>query len=395
MSHPMKKSTRSRINLATSSPVQYSQSRAQNSQSSWTAADAAKASKNGAFLTPWPPKEPYHAPAIDLFGQDQNHAGDTFLLSLELSIEQASDPLHACGWLTRLIPAIPNTQSAFETVIGTLPTQALDVGETFDAPTRLVSSQSGQTGKYIYLSCVWSAEKNTPVEALPATFRDTIYDPASRFPVDILCIIHESKEGKTSGILKIVIYLQDHSLVTITAVSTGYDLDLFNPRQQSLLRINLMQFGSTMVESSGPKRACAGICLYGRANGPATTPDDENGPNLLALPNLPATENAPGHLRTRLEKLLSMTPNSTSPHIDHEKTVCFFDLAEFEHAWGASSTFLLVFVYPGSLTMIKRGIERLPDGIDYEQGFVRAGIFVMDPCYGELNEWKRRRLKIW
>ncbi|KAG4218891.1 hypothetical protein PC116_g32629 [Phytophthora cactorum] len=75
MSHPMKKSTRSRINLTTSASVQYSQSRAQNNQSSWTAADAAKASKSGAFLTPWPPEEPYHTPAVDLFGQGQSQDG--------------------------------------------------------------------------------------------------------------------------------------------------------------------------------------------------------------------------------------------------------------------------------------------------------------------------------
>ncbi|KAI1471318.1 uncharacterized protein F4812DRAFT_455431 [Daldinia caldariorum] len=75
MSHPMKKSTRSRINLTTSTPIQYSQSRAQNNQPSWTAADAAKASKNGAFLTPWPPKEPYYTPAVDLFGQGQSQTG--------------------------------------------------------------------------------------------------------------------------------------------------------------------------------------------------------------------------------------------------------------------------------------------------------------------------------
>ncbi|KAI2783244.1 hypothetical protein F4815DRAFT_442690 [Daldinia loculata] len=68
-------STRSRLNLAKSAPVQYSQSRAQNNQSSWTAADAAKASKNGAFLTAWPPEEPYHTPTVDLFGQGQNQNG--------------------------------------------------------------------------------------------------------------------------------------------------------------------------------------------------------------------------------------------------------------------------------------------------------------------------------
>ncbi|KAI8964745.1 hypothetical protein F5Y11DRAFT_345200 [Daldinia sp. FL1419] len=68
-------STRSRLNTAASTPSQYSQSRAQNSQSSWTASDAAKSSKNGAFLAAWPPEEPYHTPPVDLFGQGQSQDG--------------------------------------------------------------------------------------------------------------------------------------------------------------------------------------------------------------------------------------------------------------------------------------------------------------------------------
>ncbi|KAI1205080.1 uncharacterized protein F4807DRAFT_444497 [Annulohypoxylon truncatum] len=81
-----KKQSRPRVNTAVSAPVPYpvrSQQQSQVSSGSssaassgsssyaWTAADAARASRDGAFLTAWPPEETYHAPPIHLL--DQNY----------------------------------------------------------------------------------------------------------------------------------------------------------------------------------------------------------------------------------------------------------------------------------------------------------------------------------
>ncbi|KAI2632109.1 hypothetical protein GGR54DRAFT_634877 [Hypoxylon sp. NC1633] len=73
------KSTRPRQSSAVSASAQVSsqsQSSSTTTSSSsqsytWTAADAAKASEDGAFLTAWPQDEPYYAPPIDLF--DENY----------------------------------------------------------------------------------------------------------------------------------------------------------------------------------------------------------------------------------------------------------------------------------------------------------------------------------
>ncbi|KAI4870614.1 hypothetical protein F4820DRAFT_402771 [Hypoxylon rubiginosum] len=79
MPHATKKSARPRLPATLSTP-QYS-SRAQQSNSSapgshaytWTAADAAKSSRDGAFLTAWPRDEPYYTPPVHLL--DQGYQG--------------------------------------------------------------------------------------------------------------------------------------------------------------------------------------------------------------------------------------------------------------------------------------------------------------------------------
>ncbi|KAI1769697.1 hypothetical protein GGR53DRAFT_461412 [Hypoxylon sp. FL1150] len=79
MPHAIKKSARPRRPAAVSAQGQYP--RAQQSTSSttadhaytWTATDAAKASRDGAFLTAWPCEEPYHAPPVHPL--DQGYAG--------------------------------------------------------------------------------------------------------------------------------------------------------------------------------------------------------------------------------------------------------------------------------------------------------------------------------
>ncbi|KAI1456196.1 hypothetical protein F4805DRAFT_433483 [Annulohypoxylon moriforme] len=74
-----KKQTRPRVNTAVSVPVQSQQqnrasasSSADSSDSSyvWTAADAARASEAGAFLTAWPPGQPYYLPPIHSLSQN-------------------------------------------------------------------------------------------------------------------------------------------------------------------------------------------------------------------------------------------------------------------------------------------------------------------------------------
>ncbi|KAI0124452.1 hypothetical protein F4776DRAFT_629797 [Hypoxylon sp. NC0597] len=83
MPHATKKPSRPRPTAAVSTPVQYPQTLTQSSQPSstsasssypygWTAADAAKASRDGAFLTPWPRDESYYAPPVHLLGQGQS-----------------------------------------------------------------------------------------------------------------------------------------------------------------------------------------------------------------------------------------------------------------------------------------------------------------------------------
>ncbi|KAI6092904.1 hypothetical protein F4821DRAFT_253648 [Hypoxylon rubiginosum] len=75
MPHATKKSTRPRRPAALSTPVQYP--RAQQSSSSttgshaytWTATDAARASRDGAFLTAWPRDESYYTPPVHLLDQ--------------------------------------------------------------------------------------------------------------------------------------------------------------------------------------------------------------------------------------------------------------------------------------------------------------------------------------
>ncbi|OTA57177.1 hypothetical protein K449DRAFT_398577 [Hypoxylon sp. EC38] len=77
MPHATKKPSRPRLTTVVSTPVQYPQTQTQSSQSSssssypyvWTAADAAKASRDGAFLTPWPRDESYYTPPVHLLGQ--------------------------------------------------------------------------------------------------------------------------------------------------------------------------------------------------------------------------------------------------------------------------------------------------------------------------------------
>ncbi|KAI1411170.1 hypothetical protein F5Y13DRAFT_191443 [Hypoxylon sp. FL1857] len=80
MPHATKKPSRPRLTAVVSTPVQYPQARTQPNQPSstsasssysysWTAADAAKASRDGAFLTPWPRDESYYAPPVHLLGQ--------------------------------------------------------------------------------------------------------------------------------------------------------------------------------------------------------------------------------------------------------------------------------------------------------------------------------------
>ncbi|KAI0901011.1 hypothetical protein F4806DRAFT_450722 [Annulohypoxylon nitens] len=74
-----KKQTRPRANSAISAVVSYpirSQQQGQNSSSApssssytWTAADAARDSQNGAFLTAWPPEQAFYIPPIHLLGQ--------------------------------------------------------------------------------------------------------------------------------------------------------------------------------------------------------------------------------------------------------------------------------------------------------------------------------------
>ncbi|KAI1447334.1 hypothetical protein F5Y02DRAFT_424511 [Annulohypoxylon stygium] len=74
-----KKQTRPRANSAISAVVSYpirSQQQGQDSSSApssssytWTAADAARDSQNGAFLTAWPPEQAFYIPPIHLLGQ--------------------------------------------------------------------------------------------------------------------------------------------------------------------------------------------------------------------------------------------------------------------------------------------------------------------------------------
>ncbi|KAI1398067.1 hypothetical protein F4819DRAFT_489922 [Hypoxylon fuscum] len=79
MPHATKKSARQRVTSAFSAPVQYPSSRAQSSATpssssyAWTAADAAKASRDGAFLTAWPRDESYYTPPVHLL--DQGYQG--------------------------------------------------------------------------------------------------------------------------------------------------------------------------------------------------------------------------------------------------------------------------------------------------------------------------------
>ncbi|KAI2463207.1 hypothetical protein F4781DRAFT_437672 [Annulohypoxylon bovei var. microspora] len=80
-----KKQTRPRVSAAVSAPVSYPARSQQSNQASssstsaassgassysysWTAADAAKASRDGAFLTAWPPDESYYAPPVHFLG---------------------------------------------------------------------------------------------------------------------------------------------------------------------------------------------------------------------------------------------------------------------------------------------------------------------------------------
>ncbi|KAI0832962.1 hypothetical protein F5Y06DRAFT_186306 [Hypoxylon sp. FL0890] len=80
MPHATKKASCSRLAAPVSASVQYPQTRTQSSQPSsassssaysysWTATDAANASRDGAFLTPWPRNESYYAPPVQLLGQ--------------------------------------------------------------------------------------------------------------------------------------------------------------------------------------------------------------------------------------------------------------------------------------------------------------------------------------
>ncbi|KAI1093356.1 hypothetical protein F5B19DRAFT_131992 [Rostrohypoxylon terebratum] len=78
-----KKQSRPRVNTAIPAAASYqirSQQQGQNSSSAssgsssssytWTAADSARDSENGACLTAWPPDEPFYIPPIPLLGQN-------------------------------------------------------------------------------------------------------------------------------------------------------------------------------------------------------------------------------------------------------------------------------------------------------------------------------------
>ncbi|XXG97242.1 hypothetical protein Hte_003538 [Hypoxylon texense] len=62
MPHATKKSARPRLPATLSTP--------QSHAYSWTATDAAKASRDGAFLTAWPRDEPYYTPPVHVLDQD-------------------------------------------------------------------------------------------------------------------------------------------------------------------------------------------------------------------------------------------------------------------------------------------------------------------------------------
>ncbi|KAI1136752.1 hypothetical protein F5Y05DRAFT_390754 [Hypoxylon sp. FL0543] len=111
MPHATKKASRPRTTVTVSTPVQYPQTRTQSSQPSstsgssaysysWTAADAAKASRDGAFLTPWPCDESYHAPPVHLLShghqgyqsQDQNQGSRDIQYYYASSREPSATP---------------------------------------------------------------------------------------------------------------------------------------------------------------------------------------------------------------------------------------------------------------------------------------------------------------
>ncbi|KAI2624700.1 hypothetical protein GGS26DRAFT_593315 [Hypomontagnella submonticulosa] len=97
MPHATKKPARPRrttaVSAPTSFPVRTSQQPGQSSSTAatspssthsytWTAADAAKASKDGAFLTAWPRDESYYAPPVQFLDhQSQGYQGQYYYSS--------------------------------------------------------------------------------------------------------------------------------------------------------------------------------------------------------------------------------------------------------------------------------------------------------------------------
>ncbi|KAI0967821.1 hypothetical protein F4678DRAFT_465083 [Xylaria arbuscula] len=226
------------------------------------------------------------------------YSGETRLLTYELCVDRTEDPLSAFDWLTgTTIRKVPEDPSCLETIrnwikicdshheecsgdgIPLLPTRVLDVGETSDVNVRLILSQTGQMGKYLYLSFMWGKamtfintkarvsmlSESVPLVALPATLRDGIFLTrllGLRYLwIDGLCIIQDSAEDVRRENSMVESYIQNAAFVIVAAAGRDSSSGLFHARQQPLLHMDFTQDTAAVGEGTSREKRRATVYL--------------------------------------------------------------------------------------------------------------------------------------
>ncbi|KAK4169610.1 hypothetical protein QBC43DRAFT_36933 [Cladorrhinum sp. PSN259] len=202
--------------------------------------------------------------------------GGTPVLTYELCVDSTGRPLPALDWLTGIaikeFPDIKTISGWIKTceddhgeclsgdgdALPLLPTRVLDVGAL-----RLVQSEPGQTGKYLYLSFAWGGVPLYSVSLMSRSGEEVEFEKLAPLLqdaitmtrrlglqylwIDALCILQDSRVDMTREIRQMPQYQQRASFVIVAATgSAGEGSSLFQARQKPLVRMDIAQLdGST------------------------------------------------------------------------------------------------------------------------------------------------------